>query len=393
MRFFHDLHIPFMKYRRIWIGVSTALNLIALALIFFGPGFKLGVDFAGGTQLTIKFKAEPDLARIRRSLEDLKLGAVAIQRFDEAERHEFLVRMQNPGQEGDFSAQMIGALDKEFNAAAPEAGGVNVRMNIQGMEALRDALVQADPDKVGGTIDARRATYQPMAEAILKIRKEVGILTGPQDLEAATELSPGVRQYLGQSARFGEFSILAADNVGPAVGKDLRTKAMYAVGFSILGMLVYIWFRFQFQYGIGAVAALFHDTLIALGALSITGREIDIPTIAALLTLVGYSVNDTVIIFDRIRERIKLDRGKALIDTMDAAINQTLSRTVITSGLTEFVVVSLFLFGGDVINTFAFVLLIGIVVGTYSSIYIASPIALGMSNWLEKRKLARRNRR
>jgi len=388
MRFFHDLRIPFMKHRHLWVAISTALNVIALAVIFFGPGFKYGVDFAGGTQLTVKFKADPDLGRIRKVLEGLKLGAVAIQRFDEPERHEFLIRMQNPGQEGDFSAQMLGALDKEFNQAA-----TGIRMNLQGMEALRDALVQADPDKVGGTVEARRAAYQPMAEAVLKVRKELGILAGPQDLQKAMELSAGVRQYLGETGRFGEFSILAADSVGPAVGKDLRTKAMYAVGFSILGMLVYIWFRFQLQYGIGAVVALIHDTIIALGALSLTGREIDIPTIAALLTLVGYSVNDTVIIFDRIRERIKLDRGKPLIGVMDAAINQTLSRTVITSGLTELVVISLFFFGGDVINTFAFVLLIGIVVGTYSSVYIASPIALAMSTWLEKRKLARRNRR
>ncbi len=393
MRFFHDLRIPFMKHRHLWVGISTALNVLALALIFFGPGFKFGVDFAGGTQLTVKFKAEPDLGRIRSVLEGLKLGAVAIQRFDEPERHEFLIRVQNPGQEGDYSAQMIAALDKEFNQAeaGPAAGGV--RINLQGMESLRDTLVQADPDKVGGTVETRRATYQPMAEAILKLRKETAILSGPQDLQKITELSAGVRQYLGVSGRFGEFSILAADNVGPAVGKDLRTKAMYAVAFSILGMLVYIWFRFQLQYGIGAVVALLHDTLIALGALSLTGREIDIPTIAALLTLVGYSVNDTVIIFDRIRERIKLERGKPLIDVMDSAINQTLSRTVITSGLTELVVISLFFLGGDVINTFAFVLLIGIVVGTYSSIYIASPIALAMSNWIEKRKQARRTRR
>jgi len=158
-------------------------------------------------------------------------------------------------------------------------------------------------------------------------------------------------------------------------------------------MLVYIWFRFQFQYGVGAIVALFHDTIITLGVLSLTGRELDIPAVAALLTLVGYSVNDTVVIFDRIRERLRLDRGKPLVQIMDVAINQTLSRTIITNGLTWLVVVGLFLFGGDVINTFAFVLVIGCIVGSYSTVYIASPIALAMSNFLEKRKLARRNRR
>ncbi len=387
MRFFHDTNVPFMKYRHLWVGVSTALNVLALALIIFGFGFKYGVDFAGGTQLTVKFKAEPDLARVRTTLEGLKLGAVSIQRFDEPERHELLVRVQNPGQEGDFSAQMIAALDKEFNS-----GTARVRLNLQGMESVRDALVEADPDAKGGSVNERRAHYEPMAQGLMKLRKEAGIFSGPQDLDKVPELSVAVKRFLSDNARFGEFSILAADNVGPAVGKDLRNKAALAVGFSILGMLVYIWFRFQLQYGIGAVVALIHDTIIALGALSLTGREIDIPTIAALLTLVGYSVNDTVIIFDRIRERIKLDRGKPLVDTMNAAINQTLSRTVITSGLTELVVIALFLFGGDVINTFAFVLMIGIVVGTYSSIYIASPIALAMSNWLEGRKQARRRR-
>jgi preprotein translocase subunit SecF len=387
MRFFHDTHVQFMKYRWHWIAVSTALNLLALGLIFLGPGFKYGVDFAGGTQLTLKFKTEPDLSRVRRALEGLKLGAVSIQRFDEPTLHEFLIRIQNPGQEGDYSTQMISGLDKELNPTT-----ASIRLNLQGMETLRDELVQRNPDGISGSPDALRAHYEPMAAAILEARKKLGILSGAPDLAGITELSPKVRAYLSDNARFGEFSVLAADNVGPAVGKDLRTKAMYAVGFSLLGMLVYIWFRFQLQYGIGALVATFHDTLIALGALSLTGREMNIPTIAALLTLVGYSVNDTVIIFDRIRERTKLDRGKPLAEVMDVAINQTLSRTVITSGLTELVVLALFFFGGDVINTFAFVLMIGIVVGTYSSIYIASPIALGVSNWLDRRKKARRRR-
>jgi preprotein translocase subunit SecF len=387
MRFFHDTHVQFMKYRWHWIAVSMVLNLVALGLIFLGPGFKYGVDFAGGTQLTVKFRTEPDLGRLRRALEDLKLGEVSIQRFDEPERHEYLIRVQNPGQEGDYSGQMIAGLDKELNSKSAA-----VRLNLQGMETLRDGLVQADPDAVGGTVDARRAHYEPMAAAILALRKEKGILGGPEELSGIAELSPQVKKFLSDNARFGEFSVLAADNVGPAVGKDLRTKAAYAVGFSLLGMLVYIWFRFQLQYGIGALVATFHDTLIALGALSLTGREINIPTIAALLTLVGYSVNDTVIIFDRIRERVKLDRGKPLVEVMNVAINQTLSRTIITSGLTELVVLALFFFGGDVINTFAFVLMFGIIVGTYSSIYVASPIALGMSNWIEKRKHARRRR-
>jgi preprotein translocase subunit SecF len=200
------------------------------------------------------------------------------------------------------------------------------------------------------------------------------------------------REYLSQAGHFGEFSILAVDNVGPTVGADLRKKASYAVVFSIVAMLIYIAFRFHLPYGIGAIVALIHDTLITLGVLSVTGRELDIAAVAALLTLVGYSVNDTVVIFDRIREQLRLHRGKPLIDVMDIAINQTLSRTIITGGLTWLVVVALFLFGGDVINTFAFVLVIGLIIGCYSTIYIASPIALWITDVFESRKLARRRR-
>ena len=387
LRILHDTHFEFMKYRRFWIVLSTMLNVVALVLIFVAPGFKYGVDFSGGTQVTVKFKSAPDLGRIRNALEDLKLGTVTIQRFDVAERNELLLRLQNPGQEGDFSAQMLAALDREFNEQ-----GSDLRLNQQGVDAIRDKLVQADPGRVGGTIEARRAVYEPMAKALGEKRRALGIFSGPADIAGIPELSAAVRDYLGQAGRFGEFAILAVDNVGPTVGADLREKATYAVLFSLLAMLIYIAFRFHLPYGIGAIVALAHDTLVTLGALAITGREIDITVVAALLTLVGYSVNDKVVIFDRIRERLKLERGKSLLEVMNSAINQTLSRTIITGGGTLFVLVSLFIFGGDVINTFAFVLLLGIIVGTYSSIYIASPIALWITNLFERRKLAKRRR-
>jgi len=387
MRFFANTHIPFLKYRWYWFGLSAVLIVAGLAAMAAGPGLKMGIDFSGGTQLTLKFKSDPDLGRLRTTLEALKLGEVSIQRFDEAERHEVLVRVQNPESEGDFTTQMLDALDREFNPTRAA-----LQLNRQGTDAVRDALVQADPDTVGGGIEARRAHYGPMAEALLAERKRIGLFEGPGDLGAVAGLSQGVTRFLSESGRFGEFALLGAENVGPLVGRDLRDKAAKAVIFSLIGMLVYIWLRFKLAYGIGAVVALFHDVLITLGALALTQREINLPTIAALLTLVGYSVNDTVVIFDRIRERLKLDRGKPLPELMDLAINQTLSRTVVTSGLTLLVVVSLYLFGGDVINTFAFVLLVGIVVGTYSSIYIASPVALALTRVFEARKQAKRRK-
>ncbi|MGC8917158.1 MAG: protein translocase subunit SecF [Thermoanaerobaculum sp.] len=388
MRFFANANFPFMRYRRVWIGISLTLIALGVASMVWGPGLKLGVDFSGGTQLTLKFRSDPDLSRVRRALEALKLGDVTIQRFDEPELHEFLVRVQNPGEEGDFSKVMIEALDREFHGQARQG----LPLQTVGADALRDALAEADPEGVGGGLEARRSHYEPQALAVLALRKQMGIFQGPGDLDKVEGLSPQVRAFLKSSGHFGEFAVLAADAVGPLVGKDLRNKATQAVAFSLLGMLVYIWFRFHLPYGIGAVVALFHDVLITLGALSLTQREINLPTVAALLTLVGYSVNDTVVIFDRIRERLKLERGKPLVDVMDRAINQTLSRTVITSGLTLLVVIALYLFGGDVINTFAFVLLVGIIVGTYSSIYIASPVALFFTELFAKKRASRTRR-
>ena len=242
---------------------------------------------------------------------------------------------------------------------------------------------------MGGDEELLREHYGPMADAVLEYRKQHGIFDSIDQLGEVTELSEGARSLIRDQGAVGAFALLGAESVGPAVGADLKRQASLAIGLSLLGMLIYIWIRFQLPYGIGAVVALFHDVIFTLTALAITHREINLPTIAALLTLVGYSVNDTVVIFDRVRENLRLHRGERLEGIMDASINQTLSRTIITSGTTLIVVLILYIFGGDVINTFAFVLLFGIIVGTYSTVFIASPVAL----WINRLLVARRERR
>lgn len=177
--------------------------------------------------------------------------------------------------------------------------------------------------------------------------------------------------------------------VGPKVGEELKGKALLAIFWSLLGIIIYIWWRFEFTYGLAAIVALFHDVIITVGIFSILGKEITLPVIAALLTIVGYSLNDTIVVFDRIREDLKLYRKDSYANVINKSINQTLSRTIITSLTTFFVVLSLFVFGGSVINDFALAILIGVVVGTYSSVYIASPI---MVDHFEKRK-NRKNRK
>jgi len=171
------------------------------------------------------------------------------------------------------------------------------------------------------------------------------------------------------------------DSVGPTVGKQLQSNAIQASLLSLLGMLVYLWFRFQLIYGVAAVVACFHDTLITVGFFALTGQEISLTVIAAILTLVGYSMNDTIVVFDRIRENLRLSRRESLPDVVNRSVNQTLSRTVLTSGLTFLTVLSLYIFGGPVLRGFSFALVVGILIGTYSSIAIAAPMLVAYQQW------------
>lgn len=389
MRIIGDTNIPFLSYRKIALGLSMAVILAGVAYIILGPGLNLGIDFIGGTQVTIKFQDEPDLDRIRESLSTITDATPEIQRFDEVEKHEILIRIENPGDvEGDFTKPILDALHEEYDSGL----GGRFDLNTQGAKELANRLADADPEVVSGDVESRKEYYRTQAQAVLEYRKLQGMFSSVDELDQVEGLSSEVLAHIKTMAGAGEFALLGAENVGPTVGADLKNKAQLAILFSLLGMLAYIWLRFQLPYGIGAVAALFHDVLITLTALALSHREINLPTIAALLTLVGYSVNDTVVVFDRVRENLKLRRGENLENLMNDSINQTLSRTFITSGTTLMVVLTLYLFGGDVINTFAFVLMIGIIVGTYSSIFIASPVALTINNFLAARKRKKRRR-
>ena len=175
------------------------------------------------------------------------------------------------------------------------------------------------------------------------------------------------------------------DVVGPTVGRQLEKQAGLATLYSMLGMLIYLWFRFQLIYGVAAVVACFHDTLITVGAFALTGQEISLTVIAAILTLVGYSMNDTIVVFDRIRENLRMSRRESLPDVVNRSINQTLSRTVLTSGLTFLTVLSLYIFGGAVLKGFSFALVVGIVIGTYSSIAVAAPMLVAWQDWRAKK--------
>jgi preprotein translocase subunit SecF len=256
-------------------------------------------------------------------------------------------------------------------------GGTEVQVkfaNHPDSNAIRKAIDAA------GISDARIQNYgEPAANEVL-ISMPQKSNNSSQDVDGdRAQIVAALHQHYNNS--FDEKNGIKVDSVGATVGDQLKSQAARAVLWSMLGMLVYLWFRFQFIYGVAAVVACFHDTLITVGAFALTGREISLTVIAAILTLVGYSMNDTIVVFDRIRENLHLSRREPLSDLVNRSINQTLSRTVLTSGLTFVTVLSLFIFGGEVLSGFSFALVVGILIGTYSSIAVAAPMLVAWQEW------------
>jgi preprotein translocase subunit SecF len=251
-------------------------------------------------------------------------------------------------------------------------GGTQVQAQFQqapDTNRIRQAMDAA------GIKDARIQGYGPASnnEVLISLpeqQNESSLDAGQKQISAALE------------SRYGNpFKVRNTSVVGPTVGKQLERQALLATLYSMLGMLVYLWFRFQLIYGVAAVVACFHDTLITVGAFALTDQEISLTVIAAILTLVGYSMNDTIVVFDRIRENLRMSRRESLPDVVNRSINQTLSRTVISSGLTFLTVLSLYIFGGEVLKGFSFALVVGILIGTYSSIAVAAPMLVAWQEW------------
>jgi preprotein translocase subunit SecF len=284
------LNIPFTRYRKAALIISTIVNLVVLIMLF-AKGPNLGVDFAGGTMMQLKFQQRVTIPEVRQAFEKIDLGGSVIQDFGQPGANEYLVRL-------DQTSVEIGVLGEQIKKALTDQFG-------------------ADP-----------------------------------------------------------FEVRRIESVGPKIGQDLRQRGALSVIVATIMMGVYIWLRFDLRFGIGAVIALAHDVLVAVGALMLANYEFDLTIVAALLTIVGFSVNDTVVICDRIRENMRKIKRETLEGIINISINETLSRTVLTTGTALLVLISLYVLGGAVIRPFAFTLLVGFISGVYSTIFIASPVIL-----------------
>jgi preprotein translocase subunit SecF len=388
MELFRETNINFLRWKWWAIGASWALILVGLLAIFVQKGLRFGIDFAGGTQIALKFRDRPDIDRLRKVLDAGNFGDTGIQRYEAPEKNEILVRVQQQKKEGrDITAEVLALLRQGLGASTDPA---RLDLNIQGRDNLAARLLAADPDKAAGKPGTNPADYYSrVAEEIVALRSRLGIFKSPSDVDGVANVSTAVKDWVKGNTTTGPFVLLSAENVGPQVGADLRKTALWAIATSMIGMLIYIGWRFKsLPFGVGAVVALIHDTLITVGLLALMGREFNLVVVAAILTLVGYSVNDTVVVYDRIRENQRSPKKEPLEAVINRSINQTLSRTILTSGATLLVVIALFILGGEVLNTFALTLIIGIIIGTYSSIYVAAPIVIIWKDFFGKRKLA-----
>jgi preprotein translocase subunit SecF len=352
-------NFDFMGKRKIFLVISGIL--LTLSVAQFGiKGFNRGIEFTGGTELQLKYADSPELSEIRS-----KLGTSAqVTRIGLPEENEIYIK--------------IGATEEQETLTTESTTEVidKLRQPRPGFEDLNSVDSAVLSRVLMDTAGVDATTASAASGLILTERKERAIFHSLEEVKSIPGLAADVQAALDSRTYVGPFSLRSQSFIGPAIGRELLSKAGWAIFGSLLGMMIYIWIRFQIQWGLAAVVALSHDTIITLGLLSLFDKELSLPVVAAFLTLVGYSVNDTVVVFDRIRENIRAKGTTNMVETVNRSINQTLSRTLITTGSTWVVVFGLFMFGGEALNPFAFVLTAGIVVGTYSSIFIASPFLL-----------------
>src|ERR1700751_740451 len=404
---FKQPNIDWMGKAKFFFALSGLLLIIGWSAILLKGGIKYGIDFTGGTNVDVIFAQPPDIDKLRSALEAQSLGNTEIQSIRDIanpKSNELLIFVPQTGQadqaHDEGKAKVLTALNAAFRVrdSKPDFNSITP-------SELANFLAQKDP--LGLSVNAGDK-YQQISRNLLAYRDKVrhGVLTNLDELSHVDGVTPAVLSTIKENFALGPFAIRKVEIVGPKVGAELRNQAIRVTLYALAGMLVYIAFRFyggqigsssgwaskgavglvlrfvdRIIFGLAAVLAVFHDVLITLGLFKIFAFEISLTVIAALLTLVGYSMNDTIVIFDRIRENNRLLRKEEFAAVVNKSINQTLSRTILTSGLTFLTVLVLFLMGGQLLRAFSFALVVGIVVGTYSSFGIAAPLVVAWHHW------------
>jgi preprotein translocase subunit SecF len=383
MELFRNTNFDFLGKKWPFIVASLVLTAAGLSSLAIKGGPRWGIDFRGGALVYVKFASTPPEEQLRKVLGPKLPGGVAeVQEVRGVNEVIVGTEVQDEKKLDAARKTIIDTLAQTFN----QGQGNRLDVNNTNSAAIADRL--RGPLQSAG-VSLSEEQLQAATKAITTFRDtppRSGLITNFDNLSGVPGVTPKMIGVMKQELYTAPYAIRNIEIVGPKVGGELRNQAIYATLYALAGMLVYLWFRFEWIYGMAAVIAVFHDTIITLGIFSILNFEISLTVVAALLTLVGYSMNDTIVVFDRIRENLKLSRREKFENVVNASINQTLSRTVLTSGLTMLSCLALLVFGGPVLFGFSLALVIGIIVGTYSSIFIASPILVFWQNFMEGRK-------
>lgn len=386
MEFFHEPNFDWMGKAKYFATLSACLLIIGAVAAIYHHGLNYGIDFKGGTEVMVRFSSPPPIAKIRNTLDAAGLKNNEVTSSSDISnansRNDVMIRVGENGEGEDAlnaaKQTILTALEKNFgtpNSNKPD-------FNSASVPDLANYLTGRDPLMLRTAAGDR---YTQVAQALIAARDRDygGIVTNFDQLSGVGGANAATIAALKDGFSLNSFSLSDATVVGPTVGSQLRRQAILATLYALAGMLIYVAFRFEWVYGTAAVIAVFHDVLITLGFFCLFYQhfEISLTVIAALLTLVGYSMNDTIVIFDRVRENLRLMRKEPLPVIINRSINQTLSRTILTSGLTFLTVFLLFVFGGQVLRSFSFAMVIGVVVGTYSSFGIAAPIVVIWNKW------------
>ena len=385
MELFRAPNVDWLGKKWYLIALSFVLGTAGLISLLMKGGPRYGVDFRGGTIMQVKFREAPSLDRLRDALRSQGLGDSTLQTIGGEGQNEILISLELQAEtDEDLDAgrrRIAAALHQEFGGAEKpnwnEASASGTAEHLSASPALQSAGLSPEAAR---DLAQRMVTFRDSAP-------RNGLISNFEELRQVEGATPEVIAQMESGYSLPGFAIRNVEIVGPRVGVALRRQALNATLLGMAAMLVYIAFRFELIYGVAAVFSLIHDVVIAAGFLSIFNLEISLTVIAALLTLVGYSVNDSVVIFDRIRENVRLMRRDSITDIANRSINQTLSRTVLTGGITLVTSAALFAWGGEVLRGFAFTLLVGIVVGTFSTVSVACPLAV---SWIEYTQRERR---
>ena len=376
MRIFEDIHIDWLGKRKIFYAISLSLFLIGWINVFV-RGLHFGIDFKGGTEIVLQFDKPVNVSNIRQYIDKIGLGFVELKTF--GGETGVLVRTESQYIPKNIFPKVVDNINSEIEKYYP---GISKKISDTTLSSVTYTF--ANPD----------TTDQIVNRLLAKGFQAGKVSEEPTNNQMVVRV--GIADWIKENLRTkmpdNQFQIIKEDHVGPKVGNELKTNALIAIAISLLGILTYLAFRFKFIFALGAVVALFHDVLITIGLYAalygvIPGLnlEIDLTVVAAFLTLIGYSVADTVIVFDRVRENLKIHKTMPLEDLINQSVNRTMSRTILTAGTVLLAIFVLLIFGGEVLRAFSFTLFFGTITGTYSSIFIASALVLEYANRFQKK--------